>query len=528
MFDEQKELKKIERALTKLLKEEPELRQIAEENFFLRQWNEKLDREVSEWEEQILEADWMNDIAALERERIEFAPELTPDGARQLFWRYMLLDFYDYKFGREIDDQMFLVYGIAIYIYKKKRELLLAEMLQEEIEYTDRVLSQWEEVVRLRELGGEWQAKSDKLVELGKKYHRFAKQKIGAKIAAVQDVLKQMYVSVCSSLTYYRLNTALGLKDFTETGETPWPTKIFNEELVKGVAQLKPVEAQIRIMDPADELELSRLMFKLREMLSDLDSDVLDMLYTFWMLQAEGDEDSGAAAIDDLLRLRGLKPKLGGQGRRGGFEQSQRDEVLESISRLQNILIRVSQPVRGGPTDGISLKHFEGYLVVVTDYAGHERADQIISIRVIVFQPGDALRVYLLGPGRQTAWLSARALKYSHHTHPYEKRLTRYLSWLWGNHAVDKKYTRKFKVKELLNIIGLELDDRNPSRTYDRLDKIFETLEQDKIIRESRYVNRDDRMLRTRGWVRKWLKSTLEIEPAEEILTLYTDDSSSS
>lgn len=118
-IDEKKELEKIRRELVKLIASEPALRAIAEVNESLAALAEHINSTIDRIND-IENEEWIDNIEALEKERREFAPELTPDEARKIFHSKMFTRIMRGDFGREIDDQFILMSGVAIYIYEKK------------------------------------------------------------------------------------------------------------------------------------------------------------------------------------------------------------------------------------------------------------------------------------------------------------------------------------------------------------------------------------------------------------------------
>src|SRR5699024_12515984 len=73
----------------------------------------------------------------------------------------------------------------------------------------------------------------------------------------------------------------------------------------------------------------------------------------------------------DLLMVRGLKAKLSGNGRRGGFEKGQIEQILKSLSRVQSPWVHFSRAVvyeKGKPVE----TNLEGRTIIFLDQAGDE------------------------------------------------------------------------------------------------------------------------------------------------------------
>ena len=116
--------------------------------------------------------------------------------------------------------------------------------------------------------------------------------------------------------------------NFHPIEETPFPTADlspwgFKSSFIQLRPHARPVQYELSVTqeDPVET------MWQLRNQLSDLDADVLDILSWRWLEQAN---ESGNAAIeiDEILRIRGIKPKKGGKARRGGYESEQLAKIL--------------------------------------------------------------------------------------------------------------------------------------------------------------------------------------------------------
>jgi uncharacterized coiled-coil protein SlyX len=148
MLDEQKELKKIKGEVKKLIGRVPELRWMIEEQKSIRRLKEKTAALVERCGD-LHEECWANDLRALERERRESAPELTPDGAPHIFFATELYNLAQGNYGREISEHQMLV------ISRKKHQQSGASHQQFEAEYQRLALEHneklrilWEEIVR--------------------------------------------------------------------------------------------------------------------------------------------------------------------------------------------------------------------------------------------------------------------------------------------------------------------------------------------------------------------------------------------
>jgi hypothetical protein len=265
-------------------------------------------------------------------------------------------------------------------------------------------------------------------------------------------------------------------------------------------------------------------MWRQRDELSDLDADALDALSAIWLSQAHGVGDRAVADVDGLLTMRGIKPRSRGNGRRSGFEPEQRAEMQRAIAHIQNIWINVAQvpaatserPEAGASDDQYLTLQSRAF--VITDRLGRtDKTGTMVDMERFIFQPGAVFARYLLGPGSQTALLSAKALKYDPYRQTWEKRLARFLSWHWRA-AVPARHTRPYRVEELLDAVGKEVNTRYPNATRERLEKSLDTLQADGVIAHWQYDRWDEAIMEQRGWAQLWLGSTMLIDPPPTVL----------
>lgn len=335
------------------------------------------------------------------------------------------------------------------------------------------------------------------------------------------------HLTVLSTGSYHALREALSKNKFRKVDGTPWPTASLDKGNARGEAQLRPVAADdMPLMSPEEEARWASIMWKQREELSDLDADSLDALSALWLHQAKTPLDDAVAAVDQLLAMRGIKPKRGGSGGRGGYESEQRGAMLKALSHIQNIWMNMAEvEVYESNPDGKSRQRVKQTIqsrpFVITDRLGQLRMDGYMDVRRFIFRPGRVFAHFLMGPGRQTALLSARALHYDPYRQVWEKRLARYLSWQWRSHAHHGNCTRAYCVDTLLEAVGEALNARNPDRTRGRLEKALDTLRDDGVIAAWQYDRWDEDTAGRRKWGPLWLEATVLVEPPEEVQEHY-------
>ena len=350
----------------------------------------------------------------------------------------------------------------------------------------------------------------------------------------VSDILAPFedgHLTVMSSAHFQALREALYKSSFDHAADTPWPTAQLTRGGIRGQAQLRPPGTDGQAALSEGELDAwARLMWQQREELSDLDADALDALSAIWLTQAQGVGDRAVADVDGLLTMRGIKPRSRGNGRRSGFEPEQRAEMQRAIAHIQNIWINIAQvpdtlterPAEGPDNDGQLTLQSRAF--VITDRLGRtDKTGTMIDMERFIFQPGAVFARYLLGPGSQTALLSAQALKYDPYRQTWEKRLARFLSWHWRA-STPGRHTRPYRVAELLEAIGKEISARYPGSTRERLEKTLDTLQTDGVISQWQYERWDEAITEQRGWAQHWLASTLLIDPPPIALEFLRQD----
>jgi len=183
---------------------------------------------------------------------------------------------------------------------------------------------------------------------------------------ATETLLKKDFLPVSSSASYQAMREAVALKKFNKDVESPYPTAYVEKSSIKGKIQLTPLQTEAVYGEKLKELEAS--MWRKREQLSDLHVDVIDAMCATWIVQATSDESRAVITADDVLKLRGLKPHLGGSGRRGGYTKEQRDEISEAIQDLENIWFEITEKVKRGKTSKTDF--IQSRAIAVTDRGG--------------------------------------------------------------------------------------------------------------------------------------------------------------
>ncbi len=333
-------------------------------------------------------------------------------------------------------------------------------------------------------------------------------------------------LSVPSPPHYHALREALATADFHEQDGKDWPTAKLDKGGARGTAELRPVAVDENPLMPPEEVEaLQREMWRQRDELSDLDADVLDALSAIWIQQAKSPESAAVCNVDKLLEMRGLKPKLGGQGRRGGFRPEQRAEIIKALSHIQNIWVNMAEiDVYEDTASGRrkrTRQAIQSRVFVITDRMGQLKLDGNMDVRAFIFRPGAVFARYLMGPGRQVALLSAKALQFDPERQQWEKRLARYLSWQWRARAQHGNFLQPYRVSTLLEAVKVEANSRYGGRLRERLEKALDSLHREGIIGAWQYEGWEEPDAENRRWFRHWLDAKVLIEPPDAILSHY-------
>jgi DNA-binding XRE family transcriptional regulator len=344
--------------------------------------------------------------------------------------------------------------------------------------------------------------------------------------------LTEDHLTVMSSAHYQALREALYKKTFDRVEGNPWPTAQLSRGELLGQAQLRPPGADGRVALDQDQIQAwAKAMWQQREELSDLDADALDALSALWLSQARSVGDRAVADVDGLLTMRGIKPRSRGNGRRSGFETEQRGEIQRALAHIQNIWINIGHvdtpddasdgPRRSADPRGKTKLTLQSRAFVITDRLGlTDESGTMVDMDRFVFRPGEVFAHFLMGPGNQTALLSAKALKYDPYRQTWEKRLARFLSWQWRVNAFGAD-ARPYRVGDLLDAMGKDVDARHPNWTRERLEKALDTLQRDGVIAHWQYDRWDEATMAQRGWARVWCESTLLIDPPPAVVEHY-------
>lgn len=326
----------------------------------------------------------------------------------------------------------------------------------------------------------------------------------------------------------YGLRSSMHPAAFQHHEGNPYPVAVIDESDAKGIVEMKPQGVAVL---PADEMEsIARQMHQQTKELSQLDADTLDALCILWMRDAKHPEDFVTIPIDAIPELRGLKPKKSGSGRRGGYDATQRAQHADSLRRIaymhlhmHELAIYIDNGSRSKKGRRETRRGVEGPAFHI-NLMGQTRLDGELDVDSLRFLPGPAFLLYLWGPGRQTALIDSIILRYDPYRQEPEKRLGRYLSWLWKIRSQNGTYSDGLRVSTLLKESRLQLNTRAPSITLQRLEKALDTLQRDGVIRSWRYKSWSIDNAPARGWAEPWLRELVIIEPPASVISYYVEN----
>lgn len=321
-----------------------------------------------------------------------------------------------------------------------------------------------------------------------------------------KDIFIPNFISVPNFIVYQIIREALYEKAFSLQAQR-YPIHRFRKGKTIGTLEIIPPNGQYEVANT------------IAQTLSPLDVDVIDILFALYIYQAKQPGDVVEVSISDILKMRGLREKIGGQGRRGGFEKKQQAQIIQSLQTIQSLFVTIEQLP--------AYKQFakagsEGRLFRFQTAQGEPyEINEDVCTKKITFTVDALFEQYLNGAQRQLALLPSVALQYHTSRMAAEKQLTRYLSWRWRTQAFKGDYLQPNKVHTLLQSMGSKLHSQAPMRTRERLEKTLDTLAQDGIIADWHYFKWDEETAAAKGWAKYWLNASIIIEPSNSIKKHY-------
>jgi hypothetical protein len=341
------------------------------------------------------------------------------------------------------------------------------------------------------------------------------------------------FLNIDNSNLFHTLRSRLATKNFSIVEDARWPSSDLNNPSynLRAIARLMPDPTEMEpFLNEPGIAEWQERAHEYVRVMDDLTADVLDVISAEWLKQVSHPESMVVLTADDFLRHRGINPKKGGTGRRGGYHNHLRHEIARHIDILANTWIRVFERTiteRAEGKKGTYRKRTkwagESRAIIVSSRLGPVKPSGDVEPRAWKIRPGDVFAQFLIGPGRQTALLSQKALHYDPYRQQWEKRITRFLAYLWRIRRARGDYLAPISVGALLQGSGLQVDKRNPKKTRGRMEKALDQLGQDGVIRSWRYLPQVNGgpAVRKRS-LETWVSSKVQIEPPREIVEQYS------
>ncbi len=338
------------------------------------------------------------------------------------------------------------------------------------------------------------------------------------------DSYNKEFIEISSSQLYHNFRDRISTGNFEVTADEKWPVADLSSKVLKSKAYIMPDREEPVIGDAA----LQDLQEAMRKKVTDLAkqgdiaADVFDIITAMWLKEARHFEAMVNITADDFLKARGLLPKTSGTGRRGGFRDYQREEIQQQINILSYTWVTVEEMDVVEEFKGkrkLSKWRGESKAIALTSRFGQIRADGSTDAFAWRLRPGDVFAKFLFGPGRQTALLSQKALNYDPYRQKWEKRLARYLAWIW---RISSGRTQEgLLVKTLISAAGMTINKVRPSRTRERLEEALDRLQEDRVITAWQYDSINENMTSKRGWWQEWEECKIIITAPAGITEQY-------
>ncbi len=320
------------------------------------------------------------------------------------------------------------------------------------------------------------------------------------------------YVFVLNTVVYQAIREIMYKKCF-QVRRYPFAT--FVKGRTSGMVEIVP------ICESEDERTCQQQGIMVMQSMSTIDVDVLDILCSIFLHQSKQSGEIIQVDLSDILAMRGLKAKLGGGGRRGGYEPKQKQQIIQALRNIQCLWITLekSEFYQKYQTEQSEL---QGRAVKFCTAAGEEYiVSEQTCQKTVSFTFDEVFEKYMRSKKRQVALLPTKAIQYHAYRHSLEKQLCRYLSWRWRTQAFQGNFLQPNKVSTLLFATAEKLNERSPQRTRERLEKALDQLASDQIIAAWHYIKWDENITANKGWSKYWLNTSIVIEPSPIVQDHY-------
>jgi hypothetical protein len=338
-----------------------------------------------------------------------------------------------------------------------------------------------------------------------------------------EELVEQRYGTVPNSKVRMAIHRCLRFGKFT-----------FNEDNLKmyefsGLPQASMTVHDVKVRidvrpfvdkEPKEnDLEYTALKMQLQTLpseVNEVDFDVLDMLCMWHLANAEKMDDFVTISINDLCRLRGLKNKVAGRKkdgtvRRAGYTTKQRSSIADALKRV--LYLTASLSLLDKQDGELKNETIIGRLIELKE-STPSTFDW--SPKQITYRLGRPLLHNLDNKKRQTALLPMSVLELDPYREAPEKRLSRYVFWLFRLRAL-RPNQKTFKLRTLLEEINEALPEAKSKngKAVTRLESALHRLVQLKIINSWKYHRSDSNIFSSE------LNRSVVIEPPEFLVSYY-------
>ena len=326
--------------------------------------------------------------------------------------------------------------------------------------------------------------------------------------SSFESIVKDNYYIVFSNIVYQSILKALSNNEF-----------IYSDGKLSALITANRIKGAIHLV--AETKEKEETLLNILGKHAELTTDILDLINYLYLNDTVIGKDLIKIDINRLLELRGLQPKLAGNGRRGGFEKEQREHLFIALDVLQHLFVDIAEITLYEKNKRVQ-KSIQGHVFhfyrTLDKEVCHFHDQNMQSFYV---QIGNVFNDYLSGSGRQVKLLPQKVLTYHPYQRMIEKKLMRYFSWRFRTQARRGDYLQSLKIKTLLKQINYERKWSSPSRYRDRVEKALDQLIDDQLIASWQYDYWDENIVERRNWLEEWLEASIIILPPQSIITYY-------
>lgn len=275
-------------------------------------------------------------------------------------------------------------------------------------------------------------------------------------------------------------------------------------------------EAAVNAPDASDVWERVRT-------LDDDTSDVFAVCMAHWWNYSRRPGQSVLLTVDDILDARGIQRMRRRDEPRNwqhGHRSEDRRKVGRALERLTNLWVRADNVAVVRKRRSVSMVECR-LLDMRKRHVQYDEDGQPWYLAAEVM-PGDWIVTYQDQDLLHYGWFPQQALRYDKGRQWVEKRLAKYLSYLFRSEARRGAPAKRLKVATLLGEAVLSEDEGNPKRTLVRLHSALDRLRNDCIIASWAYSAPDayDR-LPARQWFGQWRELTIDLGVPECLRDRY-------